>query len=101
MRSLRWQPFLTWRSLQERLTLEPAAVPEESLSLRLLTQLVVSIGIIAVDVTASTRLSVWALPLSAIGGVWSWLRRRQHNVAAKFLIAIGMLALWCSSSATS
>jgi len=91
MRSIRWQPATAWQALQRRFASLPLPETEESLALRLLTQAVVALGIIAVDMTAGTRLSVWAIPLSAVGGFWSWVRRRQPNVAAKFAIAIGML----------
>ncbi len=91
MRTLRWQPYGTWRSLRQRLAQLPASETEESITLRLLTQAVVALGIIAVDLTAGTALSLWAIPLSLGGGVWSWARRRRTNVAAKFMIALGML----------
>lgn len=78
---------------QVRLRLEspPSHQVEESLLLRILVQLMVLVGIVATDVAASTQMSVWAIPLSIAGAVWSWRRRHQRDTVTKFLIAIGML----------
>ncbi|MDY7015841.1 MAG: DUF4129 domain-containing transglutaminase family protein, partial [Cyanobacteriota bacterium] len=54
-------------------------------------QALVAVGILATDVAASTQMSVWAIPLSLIGGSWSWASRRRRNVATKFAISLGML----------
>lgn len=75
----------------QRLEGQPLPEPEDSLLLRVLTQAMVLVGIVATDVAASTQMSAWALPLSIAGACWSWLRRRKRNIAAKFCIAIGML----------
>ncbi len=70
--------------------------PEDSGALRLLVQLLVSVGIVSVTVAASgvtqaSLLNLLAVPLSALGGYWSWKSRRRANIAVKFLIAFGML----------
>jgi len=71
--------------------------PEDSLGLRILVQLLVIVGIIATDIAASDvtaawqATSYWAIPLSIAGSCWSWRCRRRHNIAVKFLLAIGML----------
>jgi hypothetical protein len=69
---------------------------EDSILLRGLVQLMVTLGIASVTVAASgvTDTSQWnllAIPLSAVGGWFSWKRRRYRNVAVKFFIAVGML----------
>ena len=64
---------------------------EESILFRILTQALVSVGIVATDIAADTNLSLWAVPLSLLGATWSWLRRRERNIPTKFLLAIGML----------
>lgn len=69
----------------------PVAVAENSILLRVLVQLLVIVGIVATDITAETQISFWAIPLSMVGATWSWYRRRERNIALKFLLAIGML----------
>jgi transglutaminase-like putative cysteine protease len=74
---------------------DPAEI-EDSLLLRVLVQILVTLGISSVAVAAVgvTNTSLWnllAIPLSAIGAWFSWRRRRHRNVAIKFFIAIGML----------
>lgn len=69
---------------------------EDSLLLRSLVQVLVSLGIASVTVAATgvTQTSLWnllAIPLSAVGAWYSWRRRYQRNVAIKFVIAFGML----------
>jgi transglutaminase-like putative cysteine protease len=64
---------------------------EDSLLLRILTQALVLVGIVATDVAAETEMSSWAIPLSIAGATWSWYSRRRPNVAVKFAIAILML----------
>ncbi|MBD0267507.1 MAG: DUF3488 domain-containing protein [Cyanobacteria bacterium Co-bin8] len=69
---------------------------EDSILLRVLVQLLVTLGIASVSIAASgvTQTSLWillAIPLSALGAYFSWHRRRQRNIAIKFFIAIGML----------
>ncbi len=75
----------------QRLQAKPLPPTEESISLRVLVQALVVVGIVAVDVAASTFWSLWAVPLSIVGATWSWYRRRQRNIALKFLLALGML----------
>lgn len=77
--------------LWQRLEALPLPESEESLLLRVLTQTMVLVGIIATDVAASTQMSLWAIPFSIAGAYWSWQTRRKRNVATKFCIAIGML----------
>ncbi|HEY9909597.1 MAG TPA: hypothetical protein V6D18_18555, partial [Thermosynechococcaceae cyanobacterium] len=77
--------------LQQRLESAPPLKVEESWLLRVLAQSLVLVGIGATDIAASTGMSLWAIPLSIIGASWSWRRRHDRNIAAKFCIAIGML----------
>lgn len=89
----------TW--LQQLRTLRPrgsTSVPaiENSRALRILVQLLVSVGIASISVAAAgvTRTSILnllAIPLSAVGGYWSWRSRQRSNIAIKFIIAFGML----------
>jgi transglutaminase-like putative cysteine protease len=74
---------------------DPSQV-EDSILLRVLVQCLVTLGIASVAVAAAgvTQTSLWnllAIPLSAVGALYSWRRRRYRNVAIKFFIAIGML----------
>ncbi|MEM7797184.1 MAG: transglutaminaseTgpA domain-containing protein [Cyanobacteria bacterium P01_C01_bin.118] len=83
-----------WR--QRRLALPPSA-SEDSILLRVMVQCLVAVGICSLSIAAAgvTDTSVWnllAIPLSAAGAYWSWRSRRRRNIAAKFLIALGMLA---------
>jgi transglutaminase-like putative cysteine protease len=82
-------PFLRQRS--RRWEEMPQPQTEESLLLRVLVQALVIVGIIATDIAAETQMSLWAIPLSIAGAMWSWYRRREKNISTKFLIAIGML----------
>ena len=66
---------------------------EDSIPLRVLVQIFVFISIGAMDAIASTSNSVWAIPLSAIGGVWAWYARRKRNIVVKLFIAIAMIAM--------
>lgn len=75
----------------QRLELLPKSVPENSILLRVLVQALVIVGIVAVDLAAETQMSFWAVPISLVGATWSWYRRRESNIALKFLLAIGML----------
>lgn len=73
----------------------PAEI-EDSIVLRVLVQVLVTLGISSVAIAAAgvTDTSTWnllAIPLSAVGAFFSWRRRRYRNVAIKFFIAIGML----------
>ena len=86
----------TWQSLRTRIAQGPTYQTEESWLLRIMVQLMVSIGIIATDVATlssadSLGVSIWAVPVSAVGAAWSWHRRRSRNIPVKFCIAIAML----------
>jgi transglutaminase-like putative cysteine protease len=76
-----------WR---QKIKLPPIEV-EDSITLRVLVSALVTVGIVATDIAGEATFSIWAVPLSMVGGVWSYYRRRQPNVAVKFCIAIGML----------
>ncbi|MFB2979081.1 DUF3488 and DUF4129 domain-containing transglutaminase family protein [Microseira sp. BLCC-F43] len=83
--------------IRQRRAAMPKPEPENSLLLRLLVQALVIVGIVATDVAGETfgteeSVSVWAVPLSIVGAVWSWYRRRERNIPTKFGIALGMLA---------
>jgi transglutaminase-like putative cysteine protease len=74
---------------------DPAEV-EDSILLRVLVQGLVTVGIASVAVAAVgvTQTSLWnllAIPLSLVGAIYSWQRRRKRNTAMKFAIALGML----------
>jgi protein-glutamine gamma-glutamyltransferase len=77
----------------EKIKALPQPPTEESILLRILVQLMVIIGIIATDVAAQSTfpMSIWAIPLSIIGAIVSWQRRKKKNIALKFALAIGML----------
>jgi transglutaminase-like putative cysteine protease len=77
--------------MQHRLEHQPQLQIEDSLLLRVLTLAMVVVGIIATDIAAETQTSIWAIPLSVLGGYWSWSHRRKRNVITKFCIAVGML----------
>ena len=84
-----------WQTVRDRWQTTAPEV-EDSVLLRGLVQLLVSVGIVSVSVAAmgvteASYLNLFAIPLSAIGGYWSWKSRLRRNVAAKFLIAFGML----------
>ncbi len=67
--------------------------PEDSILLRIGVQVLVCIGIMATDTAASTVHSAWAIPLSLMGGFWSWRQRHRRNTPAKIGIAFGMIAV--------
>ncbi|MBW4674243.1 MAG: DUF3488 and DUF4129 domain-containing transglutaminase family protein [Desmonostoc geniculatum HA4340-LM1] len=69
----------------------PLTEVENSISLRVLVLALVILGIVATDIAAETSFSIWALPLSVVGAIWSYYRRGDRNIAIKFCIAIGML----------
>lgn len=77
--------------LWEQIEAMPPPVTEDSLLLRILVQLLVIVGIVATDVASEEALNLWAVPVSIVGATWSWYRRRDRNVPAKFCIAIGMM----------
>ncbi|WP_103670247.1 DUF3488 and transglutaminase-like domain-containing protein [Pseudanabaena sp. BC1403] len=66
---------------------------EDSIPLRVLVQIFVFISIGAMDSVASSGNSAWAIPLSAIAGVWAWYARRKRNVIVKLFIAIAMISM--------
>ncbi len=81
-----------WLRLEE----QPRPEPEDSLLLRILVQALVTVGILATDLAAADsadtlRISLWAVPVSALGATWSWYQRRKRNIPVKFCIAIAML----------
>jgi protein-glutamine gamma-glutamyltransferase len=82
-----------FQKIKQRLKELPLPKTEESIVLRILVQVLVIIGIIATDVAGKTMTSVWAIPLSIVGAVWSWQNRKKPNITAKFLIAMGMIAI--------
>jgi transglutaminase-like putative cysteine protease len=69
----------------------PIVDPENSLLLRVLIQLMVSIGIMATDVAAETQMSIWAVPLSLVGATWSWRQRQRPQIGIKFALAAALL----------
>lgn len=64
---------------------------EDSIALRVLVLGLVVLGIVATDIASETTFSLWAVPLSTVGTIWSYYRRRNANIPVKFCIAIGML----------
>ncbi len=77
--------------LWEQIEAMPPPVTEDSLLLRILVQLLVIVGIVATDIAAEEALNLWAVPVIIVGATWSWYRRHDRNIAAKFCIAIGMM----------
>jgi transglutaminase-like putative cysteine protease len=69
----------------------PIVDTENSLLLRVLIQLMVSVGIIATDVAAETQMSLWAVPLSMCGAAWSWRQRQRPQIGIKFALAAALL----------
>ncbi len=84
-------PLSMRQSWWQRVQALPMPEVEESILFRILTQALVSVGIVATDIAADTHLSLWAVPLSLLGATWSWMRCRERNIPTKFLLAIGML----------
>ncbi|MCP6760668.1 MAG: DUF3488 and DUF4129 domain-containing transglutaminase family protein [Fischerella sp. CENA71] len=64
---------------------------EDSVTLRVLVLALVVVGVVATDIAAETWSSLWAVPLSILGSIWSYYRRCDRNIPVKFCIAIGML----------
>ncbi len=87
------KPQSLFERWQKQLESSPPLVTEESLVFRILVQALVIVGIIATDVAAETQMSLWAIPLSILGATWSWYRRKQRNIAMKFVLAIAMLVM--------
>ncbi|MEP0910797.1 DUF3488 and DUF4129 domain-containing transglutaminase family protein [Leptolyngbya sp. GB1-A1] len=84
------------RQIWQRIESQPLPEPEDSIPLRVLIQGLVTVGIVAIDVAAADStdaqgLSLWAVPVSVVGAVWSHYHRRKRNIPVKFCIAIGML----------
>ncbi|MGF1515230.1 MAG: DUF3488 and DUF4129 domain-containing transglutaminase family protein [Elainellaceae cyanobacterium] len=78
--------------LQRRSPLQP----EHSLRLRIYVQALVTVGIIATDLTSADAadalgVSFWAVPLGALGALWSWRTRHRPRRYAQAAIAAGML----------
>ncbi|BAY11586.1 transglutaminase TgpA family protein [Calothrix sp. NIES-2098] len=69
----------------------PLMEVEDSISLRVLVLALVMTGIVATDIAAETQFSLWAIPASVMGAIWSNRSRRNPNITVKFCIAIGML----------
>ncbi|ACB51500.1 hypothetical protein cce_2150 [Crocosphaera subtropica ATCC 51142] len=82
-----------FQQFRQQIKSAPPLKTEESAIFRILVQCLVIVGIIATDIAAGTQMSFWAIPLSIIGGVWSWYRRKHRNITLKFFLAIGMLAV--------
>lgn len=78
-------------AVQQRLQSQSELHVEDSILLRVLSLAMVIVGVLATDIAAETQTSVWAIPLTMLGGYWSWSHRRKRNVITKFCIAIGML----------
>jgi protein-glutamine gamma-glutamyltransferase len=87
------QPLIQQWTQRFRQFSPTAAVVEDSVWLRVFVQALVSVGILATDIAATTQSGLWAIPLSIVGATWSWYCRRRRNIAAKFGIAIGMLGV--------
>lgn len=85
------KPIPTFKQLWKRIETSPPPVVEESIWLRILVQTLVILGIIATDIASGQYMSVWAIPLSIVGAIWSWRRRRHRNIMLKFLLALGMI----------
>ena len=89
-------PRISWRLpvlsyWRQNLQSKPLMEVEDSISLRFLVLALVIVGILATDIAAQTEFSLWAIPLSVVGAIWSYYRRRDANTSVKFCIAIGML----------
>ncbi|MFM6133516.1 MAG: transglutaminase, partial [Sphaerospermopsis kisseleviana] len=59
--------------------------------MRVLVLGLVVLGIVATDIASETTFSLWAVPLSTVGTIWSYYRRHNANIPVKFCIATGML----------
>lgn len=83
----------TWRNLWQHDGYRPAEV-EDSLTLRILTFLTVTVAIMATTQATESSLSlgVSAILLSALGSTLSWYRRRAKNWWIKVMLAMMMLA---------
>ncbi|NJO78162.1 MAG: DUF3488 domain-containing protein [Cyanobacteria bacterium RM1_2_2] len=84
------------KQVRQRIDRQPPPEPEDSIPLRVCVQALVTVGIIATDFAAidsadALRISFWAVPVSAVGAIWSWRQRRKRNIPVKFCIALAML----------
>ena len=80
-----------WNEWRQSKLRSPTMLVENSIRSRVLVSGLVIVGVVATDIAAQTGFSLWAVPLSAVGAIWSYYRRRDLNVPVKFCIAIGML----------
>ncbi|EAZ91646.1 transglutaminase TgpA family protein [Crocosphaera chwakensis] len=87
------KPLSLFQQFRQQIKSAPPLKTEESAVFRVLVQCLVIVGIIATDIAAGTQMSLWAIPLSIIGGVWSWYRRKHRNITLKFFLAMGMLTV--------
>ena len=73
----------------------PPPKTEESILLRVLVQTMVIVGIIATDIAArgESSMSFWAIPLSIVGAIISWQRRKKPNISLKFGLAMAMIII--------
>ncbi|MEM8779172.1 MAG: transglutaminaseTgpA domain-containing protein, partial [Cyanobacteria bacterium P01_G01_bin.49] len=85
--------FSLFEKFRQKIATMPKVETENSLTLRILVQGLVIVGIIATDVAAQTQMSFWAIPLSIVGATWSWYRRKHRNITVKFFLAIAMLGV--------
>jgi transglutaminase-like putative cysteine protease len=81
------------QQFQSRFKSLPPAEPEESILFRVLTQALVSVGILSTAIASEATSSLWAIPASIIGASWSYYARRKRNIGLKFLLAIAMLVV--------
>lgn len=93
-------PAPPWQKFQDFVKSLPPVKTEESIALRIMVQALVIVGIMATDFASQGAIvwfglpvSVWAVPLSGVGAIWSWQHRKQRNIGAKFLLAIAMLLM--------
>ncbi|MGB5769448.1 MAG: DUF3488 and DUF4129 domain-containing transglutaminase family protein [Crocosphaera sp.] len=93
MKNTSTKPLSLFQQFQQKIKAMPPLKTEESAIFRILVQGLVILGIIATDIAAGTQMSLWAIPLSIIGGIWSLYRRKHRNITLKFLLAIGMIAV--------
>ena len=86
----RWH-LPTWNDWRQSTLRSPTMLVENSIQSRAFVSGLVIVGVVATDIAAQTGFSLWAVPLSVVGAIWSYYRRRDRNVPVKFCIAIGML----------
>jgi transglutaminase-like putative cysteine protease len=76
---------------QQKRGKSPVKEVEDSIPLRLLVLILVTLGIVATDIAGETQFSLWTIPLTMVGTWWSYYRRGRSNIPVQFCIAIGML----------